>query len=188
MPVIDPNKNPVGLDRRLEGETNPAYRRMLEEVRYHIAVEAALDIDAAIARLAPNSQYVIYNAANPPVTISGNKAIRRDFYDQIFDVMDATLEWDIVLCMVDGRAVITEGQQKNAVKGTTLIKAGLDADPNTFYLQNANHMVIWPFDEELRLIGETVYLGCSTPYAEVMKRPLKAADVGKFSGQVIKPN
>jgi len=188
MPLIDPNKNPVGLDLRLKGEKNPDYRRMLEEVRYHVAVEADLNIDAAIARLAPKSQYVIYDAANPPVTISGNEAIRRDFYDQIFRVMDETLEWDIVLCMVDGRAVITEGQQKNAVRGTTLIKAGFDADPNMFYLQNANHMVIWPFDDELRLIGETVYLGCSTPYAEVVKRPLKSADLGKWSGQVIKPH
>ncbi len=188
MPLIDPNKNPVGLDRRLEGETNPAYRRMLEEVRYHIAVEAALDIDAAIARLAPNSQYVIYDAANPPVTISGNAAIKRDFYDMIFDAMDATLEWDIVLCMVDGRAVITEGRQKNAVKGSTLVKAGFDADPNAFYLQNANHLVIWPFDSELRLIGETVYLGCSTPYSEVVKRPLKPSDLGKYSGPIIKPH
>src|SRR4030088_97639 len=42
MPLIDPNKNPVGLDVRLKNETNPAYRRMLEEVRFHVAVEAAL--------------------------------------------------------------------------------------------------------------------------------------------------
>jgi hypothetical protein len=188
MPLIDPNKNPVGLDMRLKNETNPAYRRMLEEVRFHVAVEAALDIDSAIARLAPDSQYIVYDTGKAPVTISGNQAIRRDFYDAIFDVMDANLEWDIVLCMVDGRSVVTEGQQKNAVKGSTLIKAGFDADPNTFYLQDARHMVVWPFDSELRLIGETVYLGCSTPLEEVVKRPLKPADIGRYSGPVIKPS
>jgi hypothetical protein len=187
MPLIDPNKNPVGLDTRLKGETNPAHRRMLEEVRFHVAVEAALDIDAAIARLAPNCQYLVYDTGKAPVTISGKQAIRRDFYDMIFDVMDGNLEWDIVLCAVDGRSVITEGQQKNAVKGSTLIKAGIEADPNTFYLQDARHLVIWPFDSELRLIGETVYLGCSTPLEEVAKRPLKPADIGTYSGPVIKP-
>jgi hypothetical protein len=187
MPLIDPNKNPVGVDMRLKDETNPAFRRMLEEVRFHIAVESALNIDAALERLAPNSQYIIYEASKPAVTISGRQAIKRDFYDMIFDAIDANLEWDIVLCMVDGHAVITEGQQKNAVKGSTLIKAGIAADPNTFYLQDAHHMVIWPFDSELRLIGETVYMGCSTPLDEVAKRPLKPGDIGRYSGPIIKP-
>ena len=112
---------------------------------------------------------------------------RINLIDMIFDAIDANLEWDIVLCMVDGHAVITEGQQKNAVKGSTLIKAGIAADPNTFYLQDAHHMVIWPFHSELRLIDETVYMGCSTPLDEVAKRPLTPGDIGRYSGPIIKP-
>ena len=182
MPIIEPNKNPVGLNERLTGESNPTYRRMLEEVRFHIAVEAAGDIDSAIARLAPSAEYVVYDGSQPPRTIKGKEAIRKDFYLALFDVIHPKLEWDIVLCMVDGHTVITEGQQKNAVRGSALLKMGIDADPNGLYLQDAHHLVIWPFDSEWRLIGETVYQGCSTPFSEVVKRPLKESDLGTYVG------
>lgn len=182
MPIIDPNKNPVGVTERLKTESNPEYRRMLEEVRFHIAVEAGGDIDSAIARLAPSAEYVIYDSSLPPRTIKGREAIRKEFYLGLFDVIHPKLEWDIVLCMVDGQTVITEGQQKNAVRGSALLKMGIDADPNGLYLQDAHHLVIWPFDSELRLIGETVYQGCSTPFTEVVKRPVKMSDLGDYVG------
>lgn len=182
MPLIDPNKNPVGLTRRLEGETNPRYRRMLEEVRFHIAVEAGGDIDSAIARMAPNPEYIIYDVNKPAVRVRGAADIRQHFYLALFDTIAPQLEWDIVLCMVDGSAVITEGEQKNAVRGTTLIDAGFEADPEGFYLQEAHHLVVWPFDEQLRSLGEIVYLGSQTPLSEVVRRPLRLEDIGNYTG------
>jgi hypothetical protein len=188
MPLIDPNKNPTGLDRRLAGEKDPTRRRMLEEVRFHIAVEAGGEIEPAIARLAPGCEYVLYDHASAPVTISGAAAIRRDFYLALFDMIDVRLEWDIVRCMVDGNAVITEGRQKTAVRGAWLLKNGFkEADPDRLYLQEARHLVIWPFDSELRLIGETVYFGYSAPYSEVLKRPLEPTDFEPFRGKALSP-
>ena len=184
MPLIDPNKNPVGVHQRLQGETNPEYRRMLEEVRFHIAVEAGCDIESAIKRLSPTkAEYVLYNHATSPVTISGIDAIRNDFYGNLVATIDPRLEWDMVRCMVEGRTVITEGRQRNAVRGSALIRFGIEgADPEAMYYQEARHLVIWPFDEELRLIGETVYYGFSTPLPEVVKHPLKPEDIGNYSG------
>jgi hypothetical protein len=188
MPLIDPNKNPVGVDKRLEGETHPDRRRMLEEVRFHIAVEAALNIDGAIARLAPNPEYVLFSNLGPPVTIAGVDAIRTHFYGVLVETIDPRLEWDIVRCLVDGRTVITEGRQKSAMRGSALIKLGVDADPDALYLQHAHHLVVWPFDSELRLIGETVFFGYSTPPAEVVKRRLRPEEIGAYVGPVIEPS
>jgi hypothetical protein len=187
MAAIDPNKNPVGLDKRLESETDPARRRMLEEVRFHIAVEAAGNIEAALQRLAPQPEYVLYDHSTSPATISGIDSIRKHFYDALVARIDARLEWDIVLCMVDGRSVITEGKQKSAVRGTTLIASGIKADPAGFYLQHSRHLVVWPFDEKLRLIGETVYFGYSQPLAEVAEHPLQPEDFVPYSSPVLTP-
>jgi hypothetical protein len=184
VPIIDPNKNPVGCTKRLEGETNPRYRRMLEEVRFHITVEAAGQVGPAIARLAPSPEYVIFDHAQQPVIIRGAADIKAQFYDALFASIDPRLEWDIVLCTVDGDCVITEGKQKQAVRGTTLIQQGFDVDPNGLYLQSSQHLVIWPFDAQLRLIGETVYMGCSSPLEEVASTPLKPADIGAYTGQM----
>ncbi len=183
MPLIDPNKNPLGITRRLEGETNPEYRRMLEEVRFHITVEAACDVEPALARLAPNPEYVLFDHSSSPVTISGVDNVRRYFYDVLVARIDPRLEWDITRCLVDGRTVVTEGKMKNAIRGTTLISMGFEqADPDTFYLQEAQHLVLWPFDEQLRLIGETVYYGYTSPLAESLNRPLTPDDIGSYTG------
>jgi hypothetical protein len=181
--VIDPNKNPVGVNERLHGETNPTIRRMLEEVRFHIAVEAALDIDSAIARMAPKCEYVLYYSdSDVPVTISGHSAVRFEFYDKTFQIIDPRLEWDIVRCGVGENFVITEGRQKSAMRGTALIEQGVDADPNGLYLRDERHLVIWPFDSQLRLIGETVYIGPHTMPRDVVKRPLKPEDIATYTG------
>jgi hypothetical protein len=189
MPLIDPNKNPVGVHRRLAAETDPARRRMLEEVRFHIATEAAGDIEGALQRLSPDPEYALYDHSKAPVIIRGIDAIRTQFYGALVTAIDARLEWDIVRCMVDGNAVITEGQQRNAMRGSTLIQLGIkDADPNGLYLQHARHLVIWPFDSELRLIGETVYFGYSTPPEEIVKHPLHQSDIAMYTGEVLLPS
>jgi hypothetical protein len=182
VPIIDPNKNPVGCTKRLEGETNPRYRRMIEEVRFHITVEAACNVAPAIERLAPNPEYVIFDHAKQPTVIRGRADIRAHFYDALFEAIDPRLEWDIVRCLVDGDCVITEGKQKQALRGTVLRQQGFDVDPKGLFLQSSQHLVVWPFDAELRLIGETVYMGYSSPLEEVAKCPLKPEDIGSYAG------
>lgn len=182
MPIIDPNKNPVGCTKRLEGETDPRARRMLEEVRFHITVEAGCEIQPAIDRLAPDPEYVIFNYSAQPTVIRGRADIRAHFYEALFATIDPRLEWDIVRCLVDGDCVVTEGKQKQAVRGTTLIQQGFDVDPDGLFLQHSRHLVIWPFDAQLRLIGETVYMGYSSPIEEVVKSPLRPEDIGSYTG------
>lgn len=189
MPLIDPNKTTLALTHRLEGEKNPAIRRMLEEVRFHGATEAALNIEAALERLSPKAEYILHSALSPPVVLRGVDAIRTGFYDVLVATVEPRLEWDVYRCVVDGHTVITEGNLKVGMRGTALIQQGItSADPKGFYLQTAQHIVVWPFDEQLRPIGETVFYGYSTPLEEVVKHRLDPErDIGYFSGEVILP-
>ena len=183
MLTIDPNKNPVGLTHRLERETDPAARRMLEEVRFHIAVESAGDIEPAIARLAPNSQYTVFD--NGVATVfRGDRAIREQFYTALFSTREARLEWDIIRCLVDEHSVITEGQQKQAIYGSYLKTLGHDVDPAGLYLQHSRHLAIWPFDSKLRLIGEIVYLGYMQPLDEVARSPIAPEQIGYYTDEI----
>jgi hypothetical protein len=185
--LVDPAKNPLGVDRRLATETDPLKRRMLEEVRFHIAIEATCRIEPAIERLAPHCEYVLFDHSTQPVTISGREDIRAHFYAALFDRMDARLEWDIVNCWCDGRAVITEGRQKSLIHGRVLRAEGFDVDPDGRYLQNARHLVVWPFDEQVRLIGETVYFGFSQPLEQVAQRKVEEHEIGIFEGEIVEP-
>lgn len=185
MPLIDPNRNVIPLDEAIAKETNPVYRRNLAEVRYHIAVEATEDIDSALARLSDKPAYVLYDNVNPPTRIEGVSDIRANFYDGILAMMDASLEWYSTRVMVDDGNVITEGDQKCAIRGSFLVSQGFDADPDRFYLSEQHHLVVWPFDESGRPIGETVFFGYQTPLAEVVKRPLASEEMGKWTGGAV---
>lgn len=186
--LVNPAKNPLGLDRRLAGETDPCRRRMLEEVRFHIAIEATCQIEPAVARLADECEYVLYDHSTQPVTITGKDSIRAHFYEALFDRIDPRLEWDIVNCWCDGRAVITEGVQKSLVHGHVLKEEGHDVDPAAKYMQKARHLVVWPFNEQVRLIGETVYFGFSQPLEEVAKQKVEEDQIGRFDGEIVEPD
>lgn len=181
MPIIEPDRSVIALDKRLATETNPVFRRQLEEVRFHIATEVAGDIEPALARLSDRPSYVMYDNINPPATVSGVDNIRDQFYKGISDMMDVRLEFFITHLSVDDGAVITQGEQKCAMRGSYLVSQGIDADPEAFYLSEQEHLVIWPFDEVGKLIGETIFFGYQTPLADVAKRPLAPEDRGTWS-------
>jgi len=84
--------------------------------------------------------------------------------------------------VVDDGIVITEGNLKVALRGSVLTEAGLDADPAKFYFSESRHVVMWPFDDEGRLIGEQNYFGYTTAPEDVLKRPLELEEIGTVTG------
>jgi hypothetical protein len=187
MPLIDPNRNWGPIEKRLKQETDPKLRRQLREVMFHIQTEAKGEIDRALARLSPKAEYKIRDNINPPVTLSGVEEIRREFYETLAaNANAAQLEWSMFRVAVDEGVVITEGNLKIGIKGSALVKMGIDAEDSddALYLQEGQHLVVWPFDEEGRLLGEEVYYGYATPMAEVARHRLAPEDVGSFDGDV----
>lgn len=182
MPTIDPSKNWIPLEQRLATETNPKFRSQIAEVMFHIRVEAEGDVERALERLSPHAQYVLYDNANPTVTLTGVDEIRTAFYHNLVAQCHENLQWSITRIVVDEGVVITEGDLKLATRGYVLAAAGLDADPDTFYLTEGRHLVIWPFDADGRLIGEQVYYGRTTPPEESVKHPLRLEEIGSVSG------
>ena len=182
MPLINPNINADGPINRLKNETNPRYRRMLEEVRYHNQIEASGLIDPVMDRLAPNPIYWMYEHGKDPVSIQGRDDIKAHFYDELMRVINPLLEWNTFRCLVDDDGVITEGTLKAAVRGTWLIEQGYDVDPEGFYLRHSQHLVVWPFDDQVRSLGETIYYGYSDPLDMVVQHKLKPEDIGPYEG------
>jgi hypothetical protein len=187
MPIIDPSRNWIPLQERLESEKDPKLRRQLDEVRYHIHVEAACRIHLAVDRLSPDAEYVVYDYSKPPVVIKGPDQIAEMFYDQLVQTIHPSLQWSMSRVSVEDGFVITQGHMKSAMRGRVLHAAGLDADPDGFYLSEGEHLVIWPFDEQSRLIGETVFQGWTTPLEQVAKQPLRIEDIGLWDGEVPLP-
>jgi hypothetical protein len=181
MLVIDPSRNWEPIEQRLEKETDPVFRHQLAEVGFHIRVEAELETERALHRLSPSAEYRLYDNVNPPVVLSGVDTIRESFYNQLTALNLPDLQWSMTRVAVDHGIVFTEGDLKLAMRGSALIAAGLEADADTVYLAEGRHLVLWPFDDEGRLIGEHVYYGYSTPLEEVAKHPLSLDEIGSIT-------
>lgn len=186
-PIIDPSRNWHPLLDRLADEKDSQLRHQLDEVRYHIHVEAACNIQLAIDRLSPEAEYVLYDYSQPPVHIKGVDQIREMFYDQLVANIHPSLQWSMSRVSVEPGFVVTQGSMKSGMRGSVLAAAGFDVNPEGFYLSEGEHLVIWPFDGHGRVIGETVFQGWTTPLDQVARQPLQLEDIGLWDGDVPLP-
>jgi hypothetical protein len=180
MLVIDPYKTWQTLAERLKTEQNPLHRRQLEKIIYHMKGEAAGDIEQILTTVAPNATYLSYDTPDAPRRFPGHDGIRQ-FYNQMLSAVSVNLEFFVDRLVVDDYCVVTEGANKSAIKGTTLLSQGVEVDdPNAYYYSEGRTLVVWPFDKDGMILGEYIYPGCSTPAAEVAKRKLRPEEIGTY--------
>jgi hypothetical protein len=181
MLVIDPYRTWLTLAERAKTEKNPLHRAQLEKVIYHMKGEALGDVDQILTTVSSEASYISYdNAEGPPRVFKGHTEIR-EFYRQMLDAISVDLEFFVERLVVDDRWVITEGANKSAMKGSTLMKLGVKVDdPNAFYLSEGRTLVMWPFDKDGMILGEYIYRGAATPLAEVAARKLRPDEIGRY--------
>ncbi len=181
MLVIDPYKTWQTLAERVKTESNPLHRRQLEKVIYHMKGEAKGDIDQILTTVSPKASYISYdNPDGPPRVFKGHAEIR-EFYHQMLDAIAVDLEFFVDRLVVDDYCIVTEGRNKSAMKGSTLLKMGIEVeDLKAHYLTEGRTLVVWPFDRDEMILGEYIYRGASTPIAEVVKRKLRPEEIGRY--------
>jgi hypothetical protein len=190
MALIEPGRSTEPIDKRLQDETNPVYRRQLEEVAFHIKTEIGGQTERALLRLSPRARYQMYDNTNPPVVLEGVDVIRREFYEALLVSVDPTKQhWDIVRLLVGDGAVVTEGHLRIAMRGSYLVANGIEVeDADALYLSEGWHLVTWPFDEDGRLIGEEIYYGYTTPLEQSARQKLSPEDIETFTEVVRDPS
>ncbi|WP_420639567.1 nuclear transport factor 2 family protein [Candidatus Poriferisocius sp.] len=181
-PKMNPNKTWRLVAERLEGETNPRRRHVLELVLAHMKCEAQADIEGVVATLSDKPRYVIWSDPDDPVASPhGSKDAIRGFYNRTIVQTGAhRLEFDCDRVIVDDDAVFTEGVMRMAYPGQTLVAMGIEVeDPDSYYLAQSRMGIVWPVDlddPEARLTGEEVYSGGS-PFDGIADRPISLEDI-----------
>jgi ketosteroid isomerase-like protein len=185
MLVIDPYKTWERLVERLDTELNPLHRRQLEKIIHHMKGEAKGDFDQVLATVSPNACYMLYENPNAPPRIFKGHAEIRQHYTELFDSMSTNLEFLLERVVVDDYCVVTEGPIKTALKGSMLRSAGVQIDDlDAYYLSEGRILVVWPFDKDGMILGESIYLGTSAPLAEVARRKLRPEEIGTYEPAV----
>ena len=103
MDRIDPTKTWRKVEERLERETDPRRRALLENVLTHMQAESAGDLDGLMSTLAPNPQYHQWGASPADNGPKGRAAVEQ-FYKDFVASGATNLEYDVEHLVVDFEA------------------------------------------------------------------------------------
>lgn len=143
---------------RLESAVNERQRAMLEVVRGHMEAEARLDLDGLLDGQVDEPRYHIWGSGRDTGPKGRDAVIR--YYSDLVAARRGILEYDIERIVVDDHAVVTEGDIRALQSGTVARAFGYDVDDDdATYLVRYRALVIWPFDEAGRMLGEDGYGG-----------------------------
>ena len=179
---MNPNKTWRLVEERLDAETDPRRRHVLELVLAHMKCEAQADIEGVVATLSEKPQYIIWSNPDDPIASpGGDRDAIRGFYDRsIVQTGAHRLEFDCDRVIVDDDAVFTEGVMSMAYPGRTLQAMGIEVpDVDSYYLAQSRMGIVWPVDlddPEARLRGEEVY-SASDAFEGVATRPISLEEI-----------
>jgi hypothetical protein len=156
MPTVDPTAGPRAVQARLDATTNPRHRKMLETLKAHLAAEADGSLDGLMATLVPDPQYRMW-ANGADYGPKGYDAVKA-YYTQLVAARRGHLEYAIERIVVDDDNVVTEGFINAYQPGPAARAFGFNVDRlDATYLVAYRAILVWPFDDEGRLVGEEGY-------------------------------
>ena len=174
---IDPSKTWAKVAERLQTETDPVLRRNLETLLAHMKAEAAGDLEGLMATVAERAHYHAYGAP-PEYSPYGKREVRK-FYEAFIATGASRLEFDVERLVVDRHCVLTEGVMRMAYPGSVCLSLGHDVDDeDAYYLFETRMAILWPFDEEGRILGEDTYSE-RDGFAGIGLRKLAPEDIGR---------
>ncbi len=158
MSTLDITRQNVAVEKVLENTTNPRHRYLLQAYLRHRYLESAgrweeiLDPQLTV----DNPHYRFNLSGQEPFTLDGKEQVGMLYghwtnTDQcIFYVSDEDVA-------VGDHMVIGRGIGYQQTLGSELAVAGLDVDPEAMYLKKSQIMMLWPYDDQCRLLGEDVW-------------------------------
>ncbi|NEW42458.1 nuclear transport factor 2 family protein [Nocardia cyriacigeorgica] len=156
MPVIDPTRTWEPLEQRLADTTDRRHRVVLGAVIEHMRAEAAPDLDALMATLSDEPDYHFWNSGSDRGP-KGTDGVRQ-YYTDFLATRSNILEFDIDRLVVDDHCVVTEGFLKQIYPGSYAARLGIPVDDESAdYLVINRQLILWPVDEDGRIVGEDSY-------------------------------
>jgi len=155
MAIIDQTLTYKDIGAKLAATTNPRHKLMLERLYQHARGEVEEDLEAVLGTLAPNPAYRV-QSQGPEMNPEGLENVRRFYIEQIFGKGRHCLESVKDRILVADDAIVTEGVTRIVMWGRDMMNAGNPGvdDPDAFYLLTYNSLIVWPYDDEARIIGE----------------------------------
>lgn len=145
------------VDELLERTENPRHRFMLEAYARHRNLEMAGRYEEIFApEMTVPEPYYRFNYLGKVFDLNGREevqAVYREWTESSQCVFYAEGEE----LAVGDTMIVSRGTLYQQTPGAVLVEEGVPADPEAHYLVKVREAMIWPYDEQCRLIGEDVW-------------------------------
>ncbi len=155
---LDITRQNVAVERVLEQTESPRHRYLLQAYLRHRYLESAGRWEE-ILEPSLTVEHPVYRfdlVSQGRFTLDGRDqvaALYRHWTDtdqSVFYVEDESVA-------VGDHLIVGRGISYQQTLGSELAAAGADADPDAMYLTRSQICMVWPYDDECRLVGEDVW-------------------------------
>jgi hypothetical protein len=168
---LDPTKGYRAVEERLDRTRDPRRRAILACLRDHLLAEATGNFELLLSTLADEPKYHFWIDGSGFGGGPRGLAAVRAHYEQLFEEGRSVCEYDIDRIVVDDDVVVTEGFFDQLFPGHVLRKRGATVDdPEAVYSHRMRLLLLWPFDENARLVGEDSYANGAMYLAENIRK------------------
>ena len=191
MSRLDITTQNVAVEKVLENTTNPRHRYLLQSYLRHRYLESAGRweeiLDPSLTVDVPHYRFQLHGQA--PFTLTGKDQVGM-LYGHWTNTNQCVFYVEDEDVAVGDHMVIGRGIGYQQTLGSELAAAGLDVDPEAMYLKKSQIMMLWPYDDHCRLLGEDVWEFDTTKSGLYKLDPadvLTAQQAGELLAPFIKP-
>ena len=154
---FDITQTNVAVRELLEETENPLHRYLLRAYDRHRNLEMAGRYKEIFApEMTVEHPVYHFNLLDQKLVLNGRQEVEAVYQEWtetnqcIFYVEDEQLA-------VGDRMIVSRSLMYQQTPGAVLVASGAEADENATYLAKSREVMIWPYDERGRLIGEDVW-------------------------------
>lgn len=157
MPRFDITRTNAAVERLLETTENPRHHWLLQAYNRHRYLEMAGRWKEIFApEMTVEHPVYHFNVFGIDTVLDGAEAVQA-VYEEWSRTAQCVFYTDDEKLAVGDNMIVSTATIYQQTPGALLVAAGAPADPDAHYLvANVEHM-IWPYDDEGRLIGEDVW-------------------------------
>ena len=155
---LDITKQNVAVEALLAQTTNPRHRYLLQAYLRHRYLESAGRYEEILEPelTVENPVYRFSLMGQPPMVLEGRDQVAM-LYKHWTDTDQCVFYVEDELVAVGDHLIVGRGTAYQQTLGSELAAAGVDADPDAMYLSKSRIAMIWPYDDQCRLLGEDVW-------------------------------
>jgi hypothetical protein len=154
---FDITKTNIAVERLLEVTDNPRHQFLLQSYNRHRYLEMAGRYKEIFApEMTVDHPVYHFNLFDATFTLDGREQVEA-IYQQWTETDQCVFYVEDEQIAVGDNMIVSRGILYQQTPGTVLAAFGIEADQSAMYLAKANNVMIWPYDDRCRLIGEDVW-------------------------------